>query len=77
MDSVNGFTKGVIIWFRDHDKIIYVTIDEITKMMKNKKKSINITTLKDEEYKYIEIPTVKKRIFLEGDYSVVFDNGEE
>ena len=76
LKSFNFFHKGVIIWFRDHDKIIYVTIDEITKMMGDGKKSVNINTIDDDGYNYITIPTIKKRIFLSGDYSVLFNDDE-
>lgn len=74
--SVDGLNKGVIIWFRDHDRIIYITINEISKMIKDNLKSINITTIDNSDYKFINIPTLKKRVFLQGDYSVIFDKCE-
>lgn len=69
-----GLHKLVIIWFRDHDKIIAVNIDEITKMLNDGKKSINITTLDQSGYQFEVIPSRKKRIFLVGDYSSIFNS---
>lgn len=74
ISNASGLFKGVIIWFRDHDKIIYIDIDEITKMIKDGKKSVNIRTIDEDGYKYLLIPTKKKRIFLEGDYQVLIDD---
>ena len=46
----------VIIWFRDHNKVIYVDINEITKMMQDDCKSINIKMLQSKVYDIIDIP---------------------
>ena len=58
---------GVMIWFIDHDKEIYVPIETITKMKNNGDKSVNIRKLKD--YKVVHIPSTKMRVFLDSDYS--------
>lgn len=68
-----GLNKIVIIWFRDHQKILCFDFETIQKMKDDGLKSININKLKDQGYNYIEIPTVKKRIFLTADYSVIFN----
>jgi penicillin-binding protein-related factor A (putative recombinase) len=62
---------GIIIWFSDHDKIIYCPIEEAKKMHDDGLKSINIKMLDEKLYNVIEIPTVKKRVFLEADYTVL------
>lgn len=65
--GIKGVRAGVIIWFRDHDKVIYAPISTITKMKQEGKKSINIT--KDlNNYNILEIPGKKKRVFIECDY---------
>ena len=38
-------------------------------------KSINIKTY--EQYPHIDIPSVKKRVFMDSDYSVIFDTLKE
>lgn len=47
------------------------------KMHEDGKKSINIKMLEDNVYNIIEIPSVKKRTFMESDYSVLLQLGEE
>ena len=48
---------GVVIWFIDHTKIIYVSIQEVIKMREQDNlKSINIKMLRTKEYDIIEIP---------------------
>ena len=58
---------GVMIWFIDHDKELYVPIETITKMKENGEKSVNIRKLKD--YKVVHIQSTKMRVFLKSDYS--------
>ena len=65
-----GVRTGVIIWFKDHDKVIYVPIKTVTKMKKEGKKSINIKTDLD-NYRIFKIPGKKKRVFIECDYSIL------
>ncbi len=60
---------GVVIWFIDHDRVIWVPLHTCTKMMEDGLKSVNINKL--DGYDYIEIPSKKKRIFMESDYSVL------
>lgn len=69
--GIPGVRAGVVLWFIDHDKIWYVPISTITKMIEDGKKSIH--ALKDIEagYRILEIPSVKKRVFLDSDYSVL------
>ena len=69
--GIKGVRAGVILWMRDHDKILYVPISSITKMKKDGKKSVNIKMLNEDTYKILVIPTEKKRTFLEGDYTVL------
>lgn len=64
---------GVIIWFEDHDKIIWINIEDIAKMMLDGKKSVNIKMLDDRLYNITEIPTTKEKSFLTGDYSILKD----
>lgn len=69
--GIPGVRVGVIIWFSDHDKIFYVPISTITKMIENNKKSVNVKDLNNDEYVIYDIPAVKKRVFLNADYSIL------
>ena len=69
--GIEGVRVGVIIWFYEHDKVWYVPISTISKMKEDGKKSVNVRTDMDLGYNIIEIPSIKKRTFLESDYSIL------
>lgn len=71
--GIKGVRVGVVIWFREHDKVVYVPVKTITKMKKDEKKSININNSIEEGYKIIEIPSKIKRVFLDSDYKCLMD----
>ena len=61
----------IIIWFIDHDKILATRVDEIEKMKQDGLKSININHLGN--YQILDIPSVKKRVYLESDYKAILE----
>ena len=68
--GIPGVRVGVVIWFIDHARVLYVPISTITQMKKDGKKSVNIKTVLD-DYNVYELPSVKKRIFCDTDYSIL------
>ena len=71
--GIPGVRTGAIIWFQDHDRVIYVPIDTVTKLKLDGKKSVNIRKIEAEGYRIINIPSIKKRVFLDSDYSVLLN----
>lgn len=69
--GIKGVRVGVILWFIDHDTICYVPVSSIIKMKEDGKKSVNIKMLDEDTYKILKIPAEKKRVFLDGDYSIL------
>lgn len=69
--GIPGVRAGVIIWFIDHDRVIYVPINTITQLINDGKKSVNINKIEAEGYRIINIPSIKKRVFLDSDYSIL------
>ena len=69
--GLTGIRVGVIVWLYDKDKCFYVPVKTITKLMKEEQKSVGIRNLDNDEIK--EIPSVKKRVFMDSDYSVLRD----
>lgn len=59
----------IIIWFRSHDKVIACPAAEALRMKKDGLKSISLKMLNDKSYYIIELPSTKKRVFLETDYT--------
>lgn len=74
--GIEGVRAGVVIWFYDHDRVIYVPISTVTNMMNDGKKSVNIRTIEKDGYRFIEIPSKKKIVYMTSDYSVLMDTAE-
>ena len=66
-----GVRSGVVLWFIKHDKVVYVPIATFEKLKTDGKKSVNIKMLEAEDYRIIIIPSVKKRVFMDSDYSIL------
>ena len=75
--GIPGVRTGVVIWFILHDRVIYVPIKTITKMKEDGLKSVNIREIDNTDYRFINIPSKKLRVFMESDYSVLIDTQEE
>lgn len=73
-EDYNDITAGVILWFYEYDKILFISIQTIHQMINDGKKSIHVNKSKEEGYNIIEIPSVKKRTFMDSDYSVLIEN---
>ena len=70
---IKNVNIGVILWFIDHDAIVYVPISTYEQIRDARLKSINIKMLNDNKYKLIPIPAIKKIKFLVADYSILAD----
>ena len=68
--NIPGVRVGVILWLIDKDKVYYIPISTIRQMKEDGKKSVGIASV-EEGYNIIEIPSTKKRIFMDSDYSIL------
>ena len=75
--DIKGVRAGAIIWFRDHDKVIFVPIKTFEQCYNEGLKSINVKMIGDKNYFIIDIPSKKKRTFLTRDYSVLLNINED
>lgn len=75
--NVKGIHRGVLIWFQDHQAVLYVPVLTIAKMKEDGKKSVNIRKIDEEGYDYIKIPSIQKRVFMDSDYSVLMELPEQ
>lgn len=69
--GIEGVRVGVVIWYYEYDKVVYVPISTITQMKKDEYKSIGLKTIENKLYNIVEIPSKKKRTFMESDYSIL------
>ena len=67
--GILGVISGVVIWYYEHDKVIFCPIETVEEMLLEGKKSIHI---QKDLYRLIDIPSKKKRVFMDSDYSVIF-----
>ena len=71
--GIPGVRAGVVLWMIDHDKVVYLPVSTVTEMKNKGEKSFNIKMLTDKSYNIIEIPSEKKRIYLDSDYTVLMN----
>lgn len=67
--DIKGLVAGTVIWFYDHDKVLFVPIQTWEQIKNEDKKSFNIKMLGDENYEVIDLPSIKKRVYMTTDYS--------
>lgn len=67
--NIENVYPGIIIWFIDKDKIIWVPIEEVEKVFNSGVKSISVNLLKEDKYKIIDLPTIKKKVYMKCDYT--------
>ena len=70
--GIPGVRSGVILWLVDKDKVLYIPIKTVKLLIEQNEKSIGIKALQ-KGYHIIDIPSVKKRVFLDSDYSVLLN----
>lgn len=73
-----GIIAGIVLWFYEHDCILFVPIKSIKHMLDKGEKSFKFKWVdKDDcEYDFKVIPGVKKRFFITSDYSVLLEEDE-
>ena len=69
-DHYSDVYPGVLLWFRDHAKVVWIPISEIKRMKSDGKKSVNIKMLKEKLYNIFEIPTETKRVYPKMDCTI-------
>lgn len=69
--GIKGVRSGVVLWLYDKDKVLYIPTKTITQLKQDGEKSVGIRHL--DKYRIIEIPSIKKRVFMDSDYSILKD----
>lgn len=67
--GIKGVRAGVILWLYEKDKVFYVPIKTVKQLKEDGEKSIGLRHLG--KYRIIEIPSIKKRVFMDSDYSIL------
>ena len=74
--GIPGVNVGVLTWFVEHKKVCYTPIEEIKRLKELNCKSINIKMLGEDGFNTFEIPSTPKRVFLDTDYTKLFEIAE-
>ena len=69
---------GVVVWFYEKDIVIWVSIEEMEKMVNDGEKSIGLRMIDDKKsykklYNIITLPSKKLRTFMETDYNYLVE----
>lgn len=67
--GIPGVRSGVVLWLYDKDKVLYIPADTLKKLKEDGEKSIGIRHL--DKYHIVEVPSVKRRVFMDSDYSIL------
>jgi len=72
--DLTGVFVGFIVWFVDHDRVLWIPVQTMEKIKNEELKSFNINKMKQEDYFYLDLPSKKLRTFMNTDYSVLVDH---
>lgn len=64
-----GVRSGVVLWLYEKDKVFYIPTNTITQLKQDGEKSVGLRHIG--KYRIIEIPSYKKRVFMDSDYSIL------
>jgi hypothetical protein len=67
--GIPGVRSGVVLWLYEKDKVFYIPTATVTKLKEDGEKSVGLRHLG--KYRIIEIPSVKKRVFMDSDYTIL------
>ena len=70
--GIPGVRAGIILWLYEKDIVMYIPISTITQMKSDGKKSVGLKAI-EEGYNIKIIPSQKKRVFMDSDYSCLCD----
>jgi hypothetical protein len=74
--GIQGVRSGVVLWLYEKDKVLYIPTSTVTKLKNDGEKSVGLRHLHN--YRILEVPSIKKRVFMDSDYSILhtLDEGE-
>ncbi len=73
--GIKGVSAGVVLWLYEKDKVMYIPVETIKQMKNDGEKSVGLRSLN--KYNIIEIPSNKKRFFMDSDYTVLMNLKED
>lgn len=68
-DDENTY-PGVLLWFSSFDKVVWLNIGEIERMINDGLKSFNVKMIENCNYNIYQIPATKLRTFMRCDFTI-------
>lgn len=72
--DIPGIISGIILFLYEKDKVLFIPASVLKDLNDLGDKSVGIRNLTDD--RIIDIPSVKKRIMMDSDYSILMNIGE-
>lgn len=67
--GIKGVRSGVVLWLYEKDKVFYIPTKTLIKLKSDGEKSVGLRHI--DKYELFELPSVKKRVFMDTDYSIL------
>jgi len=64
---------GFVVWLSEKDIVFWLPIKEAEKMVNDGCKSVGIKAIEEGKYRIVVIPSEKKRVYLDSDYSILLN----
>lgn len=71
--GIKGLHAGVVLWFSDHDLVLWIPIETFIKLKEEDKKSFNVKMVDDPEYECLVLPSRKLIRYMDTDYSALIE----
>lgn len=67
--GIKGVRSGVVLWLYEKDKVFYIPTKTLIKLKDEGEKSVGLRHIN--KYEIFELPSIKKRVFMDTDYSLL------
>lgn len=68
--GIMGVRSGVILWLYEKDKVLYIPTKTLKQLKDDNEKSVGLRHL-NTKYEIFELPSVKRRVFMDTDYTLL------
>lgn len=67
--GIKGVRSGVVLWLYEKDKVFYIPTKTLIKLKDEGERSVGLRHIN--KYEIFELPSIKKRIFMDTNYSLL------
>lgn len=69
--GIEGVRAGVVLWLHEKDVVLYIPVKTIQQLRESGEKSVGLRHLNQSKYKTVVVPSIKRRVFLDSDYTIL------